>query len=438
MDATELPPELQPASAAGSREVQANGNSEVTDLLLRILSKLTVYQSLPESPGLVLAVRDDVSMLDACCLLLPTSSVPIIEVLNTDTDTDSPTSRSTKLLELAASRPEEDFMFARALEHESARVTSAVASDTGIVYPVGDYLSVHDVFFFLKRVIANDPDIGMSVREWISIKRSAATCEDSEDEWIRFCETSTLITRSSINLSQGVGPNQVISGSTMNLSSSHLLTETNKSFGGAKSGGSCLNAVNELLDRPWQSYLPLTVSTEKGISAVFGYTSLKQLMAHVAMNCSDRRLESFFSAPIAYEYLRQDAESNLNACALLDYDEATLEDAIEVLSSGPLSLLVSGEFKTFHRFVTPVDICNVLAEKLDHHGLTGSRLKECLTADEESCISESDFPIALSSLLEKLLMSKADAVAVVSEDEVPIGIVTCRDVWAYVMQGGEQ
>jgi hypothetical protein len=436
---TENPPDLQP-TAVGNGISMGHGTSEVTDLLLRILSKLTVYQSLPETPRLVLAVRDDVSMLDACCLLLPTSSSAIIEVLDTGSNTraESPSSKSSKLLELAANRPDEDFLFARALEQESARVTSAVASDTEIVDPVADFLSVHDVLFFLKKIMDNEPVQEMTVRDWILSKNQIA----EDEEWSRFCETSTLVTRTSINLSQGIGHNQVISGSTMNLSSSNLLSpgETSRSLG-SKSGGSCLQAVNELLARPWQTYLPLTVSTEKGISAVFGYTTLKQLMAHVAMNCSDRKLESFFSAPVVYDSLRLDAETNLNFCAFLDYDEATVQDAIEVMASSSLSLMVSGKVQVFHRLIIPSDICDILSQRL-RSSIGENRLKDCFPEQlflvEENCIHDSDFPIPLSTLLQKLLMSKADAVVILSDDDVPIGIVSCRDVWAYVMQGGEQ
>ena len=440
---SESPPDLQPANGE-SGSGSAGDVADVGELLLRILSRLTVYQSLPETPGLVLAVKDDVSMLDACCLLLPTQSTGVIEVvadqgLYTATD-ESPSSRSSKLLELSSSRSDDDFIFARALEQEAARVTSAVASDSEIVDPVGDYLSSSDVFFFLRRLSAQSGGETMTVRDWLNFKRQTTFSPSQDLEWNRFCETSMLVTRSSMNLSQGVGHNQVISGSTMNMSSSSLISMEVQQE--STSGGSCLQAVNQLLSRPWQSVLPLTVSTEKGISAILGYTSLKQLMAHVSMNCSDRRLEPFFTDSIDFEAIRANMESNLNACAMLDYDEATIEDAIEVMAVSSLSLLVSSKFNSFHRLVTSSDICELIGTRMDNPECPRSaRLKDNLeefklAAIDDDAVRESDFPITLSFLLQKLLMSRADAIVVLSADEVPVGLITCRDVWAYVMQGG--
>jgi len=446
---SETPPELQPAG--GLRNVpsySSNESPDLAELLLRILSRLTVYQSLPENPGLVLSVRDDVSMLDACCLLTPAqSSWSVIEVLDSISTSvpDSPSNRAGKLISLAQQRAE-DPLFAKALEKEATRVTSAFATDAENIDPIGEFLSINDAFFFLIKSLKKEPKIDeMTVRDWIALKRAPITDNDSSD-WIRFVETSALIRRAYLNLSQGVGHNQVISGSTMNLSSSNLIA-TDMAFAqkDSKSGGSCLQAVNELLDRPWQNALPLTVSTEKGISAVFGYTTLKQLMAHVAMNCSDRRLEHFFSASVEYSALRKDAETNLEAASFLDYDEANLKDAIEVLAANPISLLVSGKYQTFHIFVTPADVCDVLGQRLDLVSraepvkpLTAHKLSELQSTEldrEASILRESDFPMVLSVLLQKLLMSKADAIAVLSDDDVPVGVVTCRDVWAYVMQG---
>ena len=71
-------PELQPED--GNREgaaftpaptvatdtatsTSSSTTESISEMLLRILSKLTIYQSLPESTNLVLTVRDDVSMI---------------------------------------------------------------------------------------------------------------------------------------------------------------------------------------------------------------------------------------------------------------------------------------------------------------------------------------------------------------------------------------
>jgi hypothetical protein len=449
---SETPPELLPA---GGQVILANSFSpettDVLDLLLRILSRLTVYQSLPDNPGLILSVRADVSMLDACCLFMPNQcSTTVIEVLEEPVNgtAESPTSRANKLLELAAGRSD-DVNFSKALEAEATRVTSAFAADAENVDPIGEFLSIHDAFFFLKKVIVEEDTkvVEMTVRDWIELKQ-AITYDGGDAEWIRFCETSVLVRRASLNLAQGVGHNQVISGSSMNLSQSNLMSSENGSFNmkQSKSGGSCLAAVNELLARPWQASLPLTVCTEKGLTAVFGYTTLKQLMAHVAMNCSDRRLEPFFSTIIEFDALLGDAKANLDACSFLDYDTASIRDAIEVLASYPLSILVSGRYQTFHRFITPVDVCQVLGERIDSvtksmplASISACRLKDLDHKHVESetySIREEYFPMSLSSLLQKLLMSKADALVILSEDDAPAGIITCKDVWAYVMQGG--
>lgn len=436
----ETPPELQPAGGEGS-DLQGTDIFDVSNLLLQILSKLTVYQSLPDSPGLVLSVRDDVPMLDACCMFLPCQSTTVVEVLApVPQGGDSPTSRGSRLLKKASERAD-DFPFVKALEAEAARVTSAFASDSGSVDPVGDFLSVDDVLYFLRGIVRNSDSKlpGLTVRQWIAYKSSVTTGEDSE--WLRFCETSTLVQRSYLNLSQGVQPNQVMTGSTMNLSSSNLISAGTPRIRKSRTGGSCISAVNMLLNRPWQTSLPLTVSTEKSLTAIFGYTTMRQLMAHVSMNCSDRLLEPFFTNQVNFDSLSLQAEKNLVACPLLDFDQASLGDAIEVLPSNPLVLLVSGVYQNLQGILRVEDVMEQLGKRTETNeeltALGSVRIKDIIVQtenNEESKIYESNFPISLSNLLQKLLMSPADALVVLSQDDVPVGVITSRDVWSYVMQ----
>lgn len=446
----DTPPDLQP-TVVGPLDLGASELLDVSNLLLQILSRLTVYQSLPDVPGLVLTVRDDVPMLDACCLFLPCQSSTVVEVLPassplTQSTGDSPSSKSNRLLAIASSKSD-DFMFAKALEHEAARVTSAYAADSESVDPVGDFLSVDDVIFFLRKILRNDDPMipELTVRDWIAGKRSAVFRLGTPDDvaWVRFCETSTLVQRGSLNMSQGVQPNQVITGSSMNLSSSNLMTTDGSIVKKSRSGGSCLAAVNSLLERPWQASLPLTVVTEKCLTAVFGYTTMKQLMVHVAMNCSDRLLEPFFTSLVDYESLRGTAEKNIESCPFLDFDVASLHDALEVLPASLLVFLVAGRYQTYQGVLLAEELLDQLRKRIDSSeeliSLKGVRIKALLPADSSNekaaVLHESDFPLPLANLLQTLLMSYADAIIVLSQDETPIGVITSRDIWAYVMQG---
>ena len=447
----DTPPDLQP-TVVTPLDLGASELLDVSNLLLQILSRLTVYQSLPDVPGLVLTVRDDVLMLDACCLFLPCQSSTVVEILPTSTlqspsAGDSPTSKANRLLAIASSKAD-DYMFAKALENEASRVTSAFAADSESVDPVGDFLSVDDVIFYLRKILRkDDPTIpDLTVREWIAGKRSAVFRLGTPDDvaWVKFCEASTLVQRGSLNMSQGVQPNQVITGSSMNLSSSNLMNTEGSSFKKSRSGGSCLAAVNSLLERPWQSSLPLTVVTEKCLTAVFGYTTMKQLMVHVAMNCSDRLLEPFFTSPVEFESLRVTAEKNLESCPFLDFDVANLHDAIEVLPTSLLAILVAGRYQTYQGVLLAEEVLDQLKKRIESSeeltSLKSVRVRSIMPAtmpsnEKAAVLHESDFPLPLSSLLQTLLMSYADAIIVLSQDEVPMGVVTSRDIWGYVMQG---
>ena len=485
----ETPPALQPSLDNQHRSSFESlpdtvDSVAVADVLLQILSRLTVYQSLTEMGGTVLAVRGDLPMMDACCLFLPSSAgtatpgmavtTTVVEVLRPDSATlingssisaESPESRSRKLWAASQDRISrgDDLLFAKALDAESARVTSAFESDAEQVNPVGDYLCVFDFFYFVKSLISADSagtpagsPATLSVARWIEMKREVATGKrdsGNHPEWIQFCERSTMVTRASINLSQGISGNQVISGSTMNLSVTNLLQAdvgAKRSLPSARSGGSSLSAVADLLARPWQLTLPLTVSTEKGVTSVFSYTNLVQLMAHVAMNCSDQLLEPFFNMPVTLEEFKSISNANLEATPLLDFATSTVADAIEVLTTSTLAVLVSKADGTFRSVVTPELVTEFISLRMDRveAGAVGDlmalsvvRLIDVLAMEEHemdrtAVIYNNDFPVPFSTLLQKLLLSKSSCLVVVSsETDCPVGIITVRDVWTYVLQG---
>jgi hypothetical protein len=164
-------------------------------------------------------------------------------------------------------------------------------------------------------------------------------------------------------------------------------------------------------------------------------------MAHVSMNCSDRLLEPFFTNQVNFDSLSLQAEKNLVACPLLDFDQASLGDAIEVLPSNPLVLLVSGVYQNLQGILRVEDVMEQLGKRTETNeeltALGSVRIKDIIVQtenNEESKIYESNFPNSLSNLLQKLLMSPADALVVLSQDDVPVGVITSRDVWSYVMQ----
>jgi hypothetical protein len=441
----ETPPNMLPPEGHSSAESLFARELAVSDILLNILSRLTVYQSLPESNSLLHAVRDDVAMVDACCLFLPsagsTSSVTTIEVLASASfgtgSPDSPDSKSKRLLNMSA-EPTRDRLFAKALQREAARVTSAIARDLTQIDPVGDFLSVSDFFYFTNALMTPSSEIKVThtttVAAWLDLKRNACV-SSAYGEWRDFCEKSVLVKRAFLNISQGIRPNQVVTGSTMNMSSSNLASEEGTKV--PKSGGCTLVAVTELLDRPWQTNLPLTVSTEKGISCIFAYTSLQQLIAHAAMNCSDPLLEPFFNAPIQFPELQM----NPHNPERLISEFALVGDAIKVLCGSPFAIITSEIDKKFKGLVLPDDLFELIGSRMDAptaEKLTDLPIQQLLsqTEDVESIIiHERDFPIHLSLLLQRLLLARSGFLVVLSSQEIPLGTISVRNLWTLVMNG---
>ena len=460
-------PELEPSDKKSTSEERNIGKEmAVSEMLLNILSRLTVYQSLPETGSLVLAVRDDVAMVDVCCLFLPSQSGSnityhqTVEVLATPLfggqSLESPDSKSRRLLEFSRGFSSSDMLFSKALVKESTRVTSAIATDTSDLDPVGDFLSISDFFFFIEVLMTSSSqtinvDSETTVAAWLAIKRAAAASSlIGSSPWKDFCEKSILLKRAFLNISQGIQTNQVVTGSSMNMSSSNLLMLD--AVGGPippripKSGGCTLLAVSELIDRPWQLTLPLTVSTEKGISAIFAYTSLQQLIAHAAMNCADPILEPFFSAPIEFSRVEHLILDNPVATdSIILKDSALVVDAVRVLSRSPVAILTTGSDKKFKSIVRPETLVELISTRMDDQ-----KLLPCLTpfrdlpllyqdqddeSDSSCLIYESDFPLNLSILLQRLLLAKGCILVALSADDVPLGTLTVRDLWSLVMSG---
>lgn len=473
---SETPPDLQATlegAESSTASNPANDDFRISEIILQILSRLTVYQSLPESSSLVLAVRDDVTMMDACCLFLPSStttnhftlSSTVIEVLRTSCASfvqgcvpESPETRSKNLLKFSKDRFESDSLFSKALEDEATRVTSAVAADLEAVHPVGDFLSVFDLFHFVSHLLTRDPATNLvhadiTVAQWLEMKRSTANGHHGElvdRGWRIFCERSVLVTRSALDMCPGISHHQIISGSSMNLSASNLLRSDSPMLfhdSVKRKGGSSLAAVSLLLARPWQQTLPITISSEKGVSCLFAYTTLAQLMAHVALNCSDKILEPFFRMPVSLDDIASVARANLNAIPVLDFDSATVADAIEVFATSLSAIVASREDGVFRLIITPEDVVEHVSTRMDRL-LSGSeppalsevKLTDIVSIDDSverpNVIYDSDFPLEFSSLLHKILLSKQNQVVIiVSESDIPVGLITVRDVWNYVMQG---
>jgi len=491
------PPQLEPhtadngTSAGSSLSLSSSGGSfvsplpheNIAEVLFQILSKLTIYQSLQENSSLVVTVRDDVGMMDACALFLPSSkrdgefssssgtahdtssidlasrtvSLMTVEVLESSSYTarpepQSPESRARTLFGIAKDLrggTDNDFpssLLPDLIEEEAKKTTRAAHQET----PIGDFLTVRDFIFFIRFAffdssVSQDTTVGA----WIDLKRSAALTKKQDDLWSKFCTETTLVSRASVSLSHGAKENTFYSGSSMNMSVSNLLNvatgsrdTSNSDMFAPRTGGSCLHAVSELLARPWQNSVPLSVSTEKGISAIFGYTSLPQMMAHVAMNCSEQSLEPFFHTPIRFEDLTWEK------CITANSATCTIAQAFELLAShdGCDKLVLLDDENAFDRLVLIDDLCDILAHRLHEttlFSLDTLLLSEELDSIESHCgnnvsilSQESDFPITLSILLQRLLLhSKSNCVIVVARDSRhPIAIVSVRDVWNHVMK----
>lgn len=446
------PPTLLPHESTGSM-VSASGESSVavSDILLRILSKLTVYQALPELAGSpVVAVSDSLLMVDAIALFLPVAGGPGPLLSSRVLEVHAPARVHDDQIFIQKSKQtmHEDPVRSRAFQAQLNRPESIVA----------DFLSVADVLFFLAQF--GDKSASMTVAEWIDAKVAAATSStvsstQNKTEWVQFCEESTLLVRGSLSLSPNAVNGVPLSSSSMNMSVSSLL-KASTSMGDLiapgshlgywrtqlrtlRTGGSSLMAVCALLSRPWQSSLPLTVTTEKGIDAIFAYISLAQLMAHVAMNCSDKLLEPFFSVDIEYNEFANAAAERLCECSILHHATASVADAISVLTTSPYALLSSRTSGALRAPVVQDDLLHLLAQRInmtDPPLLESVRIADHISAGESGLgvMRLADFPCAFSTLLQNVLQTQTSAIVVVDSD-APIGIITVRDVWTFVMQG---
>lgn len=423
-----------------------------TDLLLRILAKLTVYQSLPESSSVVLSVRDDVPMADACCLLLPSdrargcSSFASLEVLRTSVAPSLPDDHSETLLSIAGEISDHDPLLSAALSQE--------ARDFGMGRSSGGsaYLTIADVFFFAS---LDQIEKCISVAEWLDwrFRVSVGTIPHGDPSVVRFCREMALVSRATMSLSPGMRSGGLCSGSSMNLSIANLIKD-GVSAGTTAAGGSTLTAVTALLDRPWQLTLPLTVSSEKGVTCVFSYVNLNQLMASVAMNCSEKSLEPFFATQVtldsgAFGFM---CERNLTNVPVLHRTHASLFDAIEVLRASPLALLLTDG--TFAGVVTQDDLARVLANRMDVLAeysdganepmldLHSSRLLDELAklppvTSVAVMKRETDFPCSFGVLLQRILLHSSGFALVLANNNKPAALITVRDVWTHAMSSGQ-
>ena len=168
------------------------------------------------------------------------------------------------------------------------------------------------------------------------------------------------------------------------------------------------------------------------------------------MNCSDQLLEPFFNMPVTLEEFKSISNANLEATPLLDFATSTVADAIEVLTTSTLAVLVSKADGTFRSVVTPELVTEFISLRMDRveagadgdlMALSVVRLIDVLAMEEHemdrtAVIYNNDFPVPFSTLLQKLLLSKSSCLVVVSsETDCPVGIITVRDVWTYVLQG---
>jgi hypothetical protein len=463
------PPQLEPHDNESSLSVSSSGSfstENISEVLYRILSKLTIYQSLQEHSSLVITVRDDVSMMDACALFLPSlgrqdqqprcaTSLTMIEVLTgqlSKTEPQSPESKARTLFGIAKNlkRTPSFSLLPDLIEEEAKRSTKAGYRDT----PIGDFLTVSDFLYFINYAfLGSKPRVtrDMTVRAWIDLKRQTGTeTKQPDDAWKQFCIESTLITRASVSLSHGAKENTFYSGSAMNMSVSNLLnvsTGSREDMFAPRTGGSCLHAVSELLARPWQNAVPLSVSTEKGISAIFGYTSLPQMMAHVAMNCSEQSLEPFFHTAINFDDL------NSVTCVTAQLNTCTVANAFELMTRGQEQLVIVNEDGEFDRMVLVDDLCEIMSHRIGGgdnseqsplYSLDSILVTDELDRIDSHCANnvsvlsqETDFPITLSILLQRLLLhSKSNCVLVLENEATkrPVKIVSVRDVWNHVLK----
>jgi hypothetical protein len=482
------PPQLEPhvaengSSAGSSLSLSSSGSygsslphETIVEILFRILSKLTIYQSLQENSNMVVTVRDDLSMMDACSLFLPSHesasgtatdnqslptdprsvSLMMVEVLesssySTRSQPQSPESKARTLFNIAKELKKGDefslSLLPELIEEEAKNTTRAAHRET----PIGDFLTVRDCVYFIRfGLFGSVVPRNITVGGWIDFKRSIVlTGKDSDEVWMKFCTETMFVSRASVSLSHGAKEDTFYSGSSMNMSVSNLLSfsgrspDSLESMFAPRTGGSCLHAVSELLARPWQNSLPLSVSTEKGIHAIFGYTSLPQMMAHVAMNCSEQSLEPFFHSPIRFE------ELSCQKCVTARSSSCTIAEAFALFADNEDcdKLVLVDEEGAFDRMVLIDDLCEILSHRIEETNLYSMDtivLSDELDSIDSHCVNNvsilskgNDFPITLAVLLQRLLLhSRSNCVLVLDKDtRKPIGIVSVRDVWNNVMK----
>jgi CBS domain-containing protein len=372
-------------------------------------------------------------------------------------------------------------LFANLLEEEAKGITLATAKDT----PIGDYITPRDFIYFITRIIfssTGEGDTSMSVGAWLDHKKyvaSSAESISSTDEWIRFCQESTLITRAYVSLTQGKESSSLYSGSGMNWSVSNLIARSFPDFsssgegkstssGGSrhtmsrpKAGGSSLHAVSELLGRPWQQSLPLTIDDAEGLSAIFGYTNLSQMMAHVAMNCCEKTLEPFFAIMVNLgdggdERRTDNSILNVRKCLAVQSESCTVADALILLESADFFALIDPKQQLINIILID-DVLDIITSRLvvedrveEDIPVTADRgsvpsLSSIMLADQlasidshcfnnASVMSIDDFPISFSAILQKVLLnSRGNMIAVVGHEGGLVGVITVRDIWEYVM-----
>jgi hypothetical protein len=109
-----------------------------------------------------------------------------------------------------------------------------------------------------------------------------------------------------------------------------------------------------------------------------------------------------------------------------------------------VAILTTGSDKKFKSFVRPETLLELLSSRMDDQKLpcmTPFRDLPLLYQDQDdesdsAClIYESDFPLNLSILLQRLLLAKGCILVVLSADDVPLGTLTVRDLWSLVMSG---
>ncbi len=409
----------------------------VQDLLVTILSKLSVYQSLQEFSGPVITVTSDLSMPDALCMFLPTptggsTSQTIVEVLPSYSlvPPATPDCRSATLLAVAQRVEPIHPTLGRVLAEEARSIQDPDSRD---------FLTVRDLLYYVTKILQGvHKRTNLTVNQWLDFKRSVALSEraDGDRAWWLFCIQTVLIRRLSTNLSQGMSLGS--SGSSMNLSVSNLLSAETLTKKKSRPGGSCLLAVDLLLQRPWQDSLPLHTFSEQQISATFSYTTLAQLMAHVCLNCVDWRLEPFFSRVVHLDEFLSVAESRLSSTPRLTED-ATVMEVIDALTGSDLVILTDPTGNG-RGYVTAENVLSIISQRVEliaassgeDSGLVDLCEMRVLNLEKIEVVK---FPLEFGDFIGRILVNRNPFVFISGQGVTePLGIVTVRDVWNHVMK----